>query len=84
MIGVLADQTTFHRFDKFNLKYNPCGESALREVFLKTDNYIEGGLSPLRALSPLIAALRSEPCNRSSPKPNPNPNPVGVGRPFPG
>jgi len=29
-------------FDKFNLKYNPIGESRLREVFLKTDNYMEG------------------------------------------
>lgn len=32
----------FHRFDKFNLKYNPIGESRLREIFLKTDNYIKG------------------------------------------
>ncbi|KAH7100848.1 AMP deaminase [Auriculariales sp. MPI-PUGE-AT-0066] len=32
----------FHRFDKFNLKYNPIGESRLREIFLKTDNFIEG------------------------------------------
>eukprot|EP00516_Mucochytrium_quahogii_P000491 CAMPEP_0203752396 /NCGR_PEP_ID=MMETSP0098-20131031/6336_1 /ASSEMBLY_ACC=CAM_ASM_000208 /TAXON_ID=96639 /ORGANISM=" , Strain NY0313808BC1" /LENGTH=754 /DNA_ID=CAMNT_0050642547 /DNA_START=363 /DNA_END=2624 /DNA_ORIENTATION=+ len=33
---------TFHRFDRFNLKYNPVGESRLREVFLKTDNLIGG------------------------------------------
>jgi len=33
---------TFHRFDRFNLKYNPCGQSRLREIFLKTDNSIEG------------------------------------------
>jgi len=33
---------TFHRFDRFNLKYNPVGESRLREIFLKTDNLIEG------------------------------------------
>ncbi|KIM81107.1 hypothetical protein PILCRDRAFT_9138 [Piloderma croceum F 1598] len=32
----------FHRFDNFNLKYNPIGESGLREIFLKTDNYIKG------------------------------------------
>ncbi|KAJ7845385.1 hypothetical protein B0H14DRAFT_3109052 [Mycena olivaceomarginata] len=32
----------FHRFDNFNLKYNPIGESRLREIFLKTDNYIKG------------------------------------------
>lgn len=33
---------TFHRFDRFNLKYNPAGQSRLREIFLKTDNLIEG------------------------------------------
>lgn len=33
---------TFHRFDRFNLKYNPAGQSRLREIFLKTDNYIGG------------------------------------------
>ncbi|XP_026162154.1 AMP deaminase 2 isoform X3 [Mastacembelus armatus] len=37
-----ADRNTFHRFDKFNAKYNPIGESILREIFIKTDNYIEG------------------------------------------
>ncbi|CAG8475248.1 6967_t:CDS:10 [Acaulospora morrowiae] len=37
-----AHTDTFHRFDKFNLKYNPIGESRLREIFLKTDNYIGG------------------------------------------
>ncbi|KAH3683268.1 hypothetical protein WICPIJ_005737 [Wickerhamomyces pijperi] len=37
-----AHKDTFHRFDKFNLKYNPIGESRLREIFLKTDNYING------------------------------------------
>ena len=39
---LLKDRNTFHRFDKFNAKYNPIGESRLREVFLKTDNYIYG------------------------------------------
>ena len=33
---------TFHRFDRFNLKYNPAGQSRLREIFLKTDNHIQG------------------------------------------
>ncbi|XP_045600064.1 AMP deaminase 2 isoform X1 [Procambarus clarkii] len=42
MLDVHADRNTFHRFDKFNAKYNPVGESRLREVFLKTDNYIDG------------------------------------------
>lgn len=37
-----AHKDAFHRFDKFNLKYNPIGESRLREIFLKTDNYIKG------------------------------------------
>ncbi|KAG2201548.1 hypothetical protein INT47_007425 [Mucor saturninus] len=37
-----AHQDSFHRFDKFNLKYNPIGESRLREIFMKTDNYIHG------------------------------------------
>ena len=37
-----AHNDSFHRFDKFNLKYNPIGESRLREIFLKTDNYIKG------------------------------------------
>nr|CAH7759001.1 unnamed protein product [Callosobruchus chinensis] len=42
MLDVHADRNTFHRFDKFNAKYNPIGESRLREVFLKTDNYSNG------------------------------------------
>ncbi|EEQ85269.1 hypothetical protein RJZ56_001346 [Blastomyces dermatitidis] len=37
-----AHKDSFHRFDKFNLKYNPVGESRLREIFLKTDNFIKG------------------------------------------
>lgn len=39
---IQAHTDSFHRFDKFNLKYNPVGESRLREIFLKTDNYIKG------------------------------------------
>ncbi|XP_010683284.2 AMP deaminase [Beta vulgaris subsp. vulgaris] len=42
LLDVHADKTTFHRFDKFNLKYNPCGQSRLREIFLKQDNLIQG------------------------------------------
>jgi len=37
-----ADKNTFHRFDRFNLKYNPCGQSRLREIFIKQDNMIRG------------------------------------------
>jgi AMP deaminase len=33
---------TFHRFDRFNLKYNPAGQSRLREIFIKTDNLLAG------------------------------------------
>ncbi|KXN87062.1 AMP deaminase [Leucoagaricus sp. SymC.cos] len=50
-----AHQDTFHRFDKFNLKYNPIGESRLREIFLKTDNYIKG-----RYLAELTKELMSD------------------------
>uniref|UniRef100_A0A0R3RR21 AMP deaminase n=1 Tax=Elaeophora elaphi TaxID=1147741 RepID=A0A0R3RR21_9BILA len=42
MLDVHADRNTFHRFDKFNTKYNPVGESTLREIFIKTDNYVGG------------------------------------------
>ncbi|XP_047493300.1 AMP deaminase 2-like isoform X2 [Penaeus chinensis] len=42
MLDVHADRNTFHRFDKFNAKYNPVGESRLREVFLKTGNHLNG------------------------------------------
>ncbi|KAJ3374171.1 AMP deaminase [Allomyces arbusculus] len=37
-----AHRDTFHRFDRFNMKYSPVGESRLREIFMKTDNYIGG------------------------------------------
>uniref|UniRef100_A0A8D0CEU6 AMP deaminase n=1 Tax=Scleropages formosus TaxID=113540 RepID=A0A8D0CEU6_SCLFO len=41
-LDVHAGRQTFHRFDKFNAKYNPVGASELREIYLKTDNYING------------------------------------------
>ncbi|XP_029951781.1 LOW QUALITY PROTEIN: AMP deaminase 3-like [Salarias fasciatus] len=41
-LDVHAGRQTFHRFDKFNSKYNPVGASELREIYLKTDNYIQG------------------------------------------
>eukprot|EP00178_Gracilaria_changii_P004422 TRINITY_DN170_c0_g1_i1.p1 TRINITY_DN170_c0_g1~~TRINITY_DN170_c0_g1_i1.p1 ORF type:complete len:761 (-),score=98.70 TRINITY_DN170_c0_g1_i1:4646-6703(-) len=41
-LDVHADNTIFHRFDRFNLKYNPFGQSRLREIFMKTDNYNNG------------------------------------------
>ena len=42
LLDVHADRDTFQRFDKFNAKFNPIGENRLREVFVKTDNYVEG------------------------------------------
>ncbi|XP_052172914.1 AMP deaminase-like isoform X2 [Diospyros lotus] len=42
LLDVHADKSTFHRFDKFNLKYNPCGQSRLREIFLKQENLLQG------------------------------------------
>nr|GEV97801.1 retrovirus-related Pol polyprotein from transposon TNT 1-94 [Tanacetum cinerariifolium] len=39
--NVHADKNTFHRFDKFNLMYSPCGQSSLGEIFLKQDNLIQ-------------------------------------------
>lgn len=38
----MTANNTFHRFDRFNLKYNPAGQSMLREIFLKTDNMMGG------------------------------------------
>uniref|UniRef100_A0A673YLK1 AMP deaminase n=1 Tax=Salmo trutta TaxID=8032 RepID=A0A673YLK1_SALTR len=40
--NIRKDRNTFHRFDKFNAKYNPIGESILREIFIKTDNHVQG------------------------------------------
>lgn len=40
-LDVQAD-STFQRFDAFNKKYNPFGNSELRTIFLKTDNYMKG------------------------------------------
>merc|ERR1719395_252957 len=37
-LNVTADPSTMHRFDNFNAKYSPLGESVLRTIFLKTDN----------------------------------------------
>ena len=42
LIDVHSDKSMFHRFDRFNVKYNPIGESRLREIFMKTNNYIKG------------------------------------------
>ncbi|KAJ2571544.1 AMP deaminase [Coemansia sp. RSA 1813] len=41
-LDVHAEKDEYRRFDRLNLKYNPVGQSRLREIFLKTDNYING------------------------------------------
>ncbi|KAM9217214.1 AMP deaminase 1 [Leptosomus discolor] len=41
-LDVHAGRQTFQRFDKFNDKYNPVGASELRELYLKTENAIDG------------------------------------------
>ncbi|CAF1037033.1 unnamed protein product, partial [Rotaria sordida] len=42
LLGVHADRNTFQRFDRFNANYNPVGQTMLREIFMKTNNYIDG------------------------------------------
>uniref|UniRef100_A0A0K0E1A2 AMP deaminase n=2 Tax=Strongyloides stercoralis TaxID=6248 RepID=A0A0K0E1A2_STRER len=42
MLDCHADKHTFHRFDSFNNKYNPIGETVLRNIFMKTNNYVGG------------------------------------------
>ncbi|KAK9404597.1 AMP deaminase 1 [Crotalus adamanteus] len=41
-LDVHAGRQTFQRFDKFNAKYNPVGASELRDLYLKTENAING------------------------------------------
>ena len=53
-----ADKNIFHRFDKFNLKYNPCGQSRLREIFIKQARYI----SSARAALPTLNNPRAAAC----------------------
>ncbi|RNF22559.1 putative AMP deaminase [Trypanosoma conorhini] len=42
LLKVKAGKDTFNRFDEFNGRYSPLGNSALRTLFLKTDNYMGG------------------------------------------
>lgn len=60
LLDVHADKSTFHRFDKFNLKYNPCGQSRLREIFLKQDNLIQGTFSSFLLASRTLKFCRKE------------------------
>ncbi|KAG9485528.1 hypothetical protein GDO78_008550 [Eleutherodactylus coqui] len=41
-LDVHAGRQTFQRFDKFNAKYNPVGASELRDLYLKSENFIDG------------------------------------------
>jgi hypothetical protein len=41
-LSMHANTDTFHRFDRFNLKYDPAGHALLRTIFLKTKNDMEG------------------------------------------
>ncbi|ETO25728.1 AMP deaminase, partial [Reticulomyxa filosa] len=42
LLNMHGHRQTFHRFDRFNAKYNPIGEPTLRQVFLKVENHIKG------------------------------------------
>lgn len=42
VLNTHAHTDTFHRFDRFNKKYNPYGKPILREIFLKYDNVMKG------------------------------------------
>ncbi|KAK1863541.1 hypothetical protein I4F81_006096 [Pyropia yezoensis] len=62
-----ADNTTFHRFDRFNLKYSPAGQSRLREVFMKTDNLM-GGRYLAEITHELFSDLRDTKYQHSEPR----------------
>jgi hypothetical protein len=42
LYDVVSSSSTVSLSCIFNLKYNPAGQSRLREIFLKSDNYING------------------------------------------
>ena len=54
---------TFHRFDKFNSKYNPVGASELRDLYLKTENYL-GGEYFARMVKVSAPSASSDTCGR--------------------
>ena len=54
-----ADKNTFHRFDRFNLKYNPFGQSRLREIFIKQ---VHARPLPLQSMCSCNANLSGLPC----------------------
>lgn len=42
ILDVQADKSLYKRFDRFTSKYSPLGQPMLRNIFLKSDNYIQG------------------------------------------
>ena len=48
MLDMHVDKSIFHRFDKFNLKYNPFGQSRLREIFIKQAQFMLSSDTVLR------------------------------------
>ena len=40
--SVLADYSSYQRFDNFNDKFSPFRMAQMRQIFLKTDNHIDG------------------------------------------
>jgi hypothetical protein len=55
----------FHRFDRFNDRYNPTGSSRLREIFLKTDNLLKGKYLAELTKGKLLPFLRPPRNNRA-------------------
>lgn len=63
LLPPFQDRNTFHRFDKFNAKYNPIGESILREIFIKTDNRVSGKyFAHIIKVRPPSPRCRRHPC----------------------
>ena len=42
LLDVRAGSEVYHRFDKFNSKYSPLGNPVLREIYIKTNNEMNG------------------------------------------
>ncbi len=60
-----ADKNIFHRFDKFNLKYNPCGQSRLREIFIKQVLSLICAHLPQKAMPTNVCLASINDCKRS-------------------
>ncbi|CAK9290073.1 unnamed protein product [Gordionus sp. m RMFG-2023] len=67
MLDVHADRDTFHRFDKFNAKYNPIGESKIREIFIKTNNFV-GGKYFAKIMKEVMSDLEESKYTNSEPR----------------